>query len=495
MSKQIDKVFHDVLKKTYEEYELLFTKEATTEYKNAMIQGVLETCEEDPPTARFFTFILPLTHILSQLFTHSRSVFNKIVSWVEEKNLFSFVPRLKKDVVYEILLSLNVDISKSILGKLDCDEDTYRGLCDNLQNKTVFMSLVGQCNTSGISRYLWTAYFPIAVKSYVSAWVTGNAEEDDAAEMSSILRTEVQIVNDDELAQGYKIGARLDVINDNAAFDFFYAVFLWYYFEQTKKTRLDEKTALELKSVFAQPVFKKQFEEISQLYYDGKLIQHLNQLAESHPELRNLFDITATTDTAQLTPQTEVGKDTPISRKTAQKTDDDSETEDFRDATSEHKAEVLYNVIEELLNRVEGRVGEFLSADYDLADLKAIFESILIADAGDNKETQQAIIDELSGNKRVSLQSPYYYKGQLWLQPFFYIIGHLFNKGVLICERKETDFVKALFPDKHDKSLVHREVYLYDKKFINTCRAKVSLGNTNPPKKWKKWFEWIDTLL
>lgn len=324
MSKQIDKVFRDVLKKTYGEYEVLFSKEATTEYKNAMIQGVMEICENDPKTARFFTFILPLTHLLSQLFTQNRSVFNKIVSWVEEENLFSFVPRLKKDVIYEILLSLDVNISKSILGKLDCDEDTYHRLCENLHNKTIFLSLIGQCNTSGLSRYLWTSYYPIAVKNIVSTWADENAKEDDAAEMGSILRDELQNVNDDELAQGYKIGASLDVIDDDAEFELFYAVCLWKYLEQAKKTHLDGKTTLELESIFAQPAFEKQYEEISQLYNDGKLIQQISQLAEPYPHLRNIFETAMDEGTKE--PQTSKSP----AEKTAQQTDDDSEIRDLK---------------------------------------------------------------------------------------------------------------------------------------------------------------------
>jgi hypothetical protein len=331
----------------------------------------------------------------------------------------------------------------------------------------------------------------------VSTWADENAKEDDAAEMGSILRDELQNVNDDELAQGYKIGASLDVIDDDAEFELFYAVCLWKYLEQAKKTHLDGKTTLELESIFSQPVFKKQFEKISQLYNDGNLIRHLTQLAEPYPELKNFID-TTTTDTAQLIPQTEVGKDTPIPSKTAQQTDDDSETEDFREATIGKKAVELRVVIEELLNRVEGKEHEFWDEKvaYNLNDLKGIFESILTLTAypGENTNTQRAIIDELSGDKRVSPQSAHYYKGRLWLQPFFIILGHLHNKGVW--KGDQLSFVRALFSDKP---------YKYDEKFINACRAKISLGNTTLFKKpedskklnvkWKTWFEWIDTLL
>ena len=190
---------------------------------------------------------------------------------------------------------------------------------------------------------------------------------------------------------------------------------------------------------------------------------------------------------------------------TPQIEDPSAQEEDFREATIEFKATELYNVIEELLNEIEGREHEFWDDDDNctLNDIRAAFYNILTTDAGENINTQRAIIDELSGNKRVSPQSPYYYKGRLWLQPFFIILGHLYNKGVW--KGDQLSFVKALFPDMHEESSVYGVVYKYDKQFIDTCRAKISLGNTTlfkEPKdskklnvKWKKWFEWIDTFI
>lgn len=196
----------------------------------------------------------------------------------------------------------------------------------------------------------------------------------------------------------------------------------------------------------------------------------------------------ATSDDNQTTESNAI-----ITTQKAQQADDDSEIQDFRDATFGDKANELYNVIEELLNEIEGREHEFFGDNYDLNDLKAIFESILKYDAGENIDTQQAIIEELAGtDKRITPR--YYHEKKLWLQPFFIILGHLYNKGVW--KGDQLSFVRALFSDKP---------YKYDKEFINTCRAKISLGNTtlfkkpedskNLNVKWKTWFEWIDTLL
>lgn len=470
MSKQIDKVFRDVLKKTYEEYELLFSKEATTEYKNAMIQGVLETCEEDPQTARFFTFILPLTHLLSQLFTQNRSVFNKVVSWVEEENLFSFVPRLKKDVIYEILLSLDENISKSILGKLDCDEDTYHRLCENLQNKTVFLSLIGQCNTSGISRYLWTSYFPIAVKNIVSTWADGNVKEDDAAEMGSILRDELQNVNDDELAQGYKIGASLDVINDDAVFELFYTVCLWKYLEQAKKTHLDGKITLELESIFAQPAFEKQYEEISQLYNDGKLIQQISQLAEPYPHLRNIFETAMDEGTKELR-----------TSKTL------AEVEAQKEADRKRKEAEAFNLIKELLTNTAGEE-DFFKDGFTLEHLETFFKIIL---------TDKRVLDDLTKTEKRMI---YVYKG-IVLEKFCNIIGYLIHKGVISDSQVQVAEVlfgidetkTAIFNwkpvDKNSREAVDREVNI-----ITTLSSYISNGFNNNSKSFiiseiQKWFD------
>lgn len=218
-----------------------------------------------------------------------------------------------------------------------------------------------------------------------------------------------------------------------------------------------------------------------------------------------VFENMPTTDTVQLTPQTERKDDTPIPRKLALETDDDSETQDFRDATIEEKVKELEFAINELLDKIEGKEQEFWSDDdnCNLNDIRAAFRDILTTDAGENINTQRAIIDELSGNKRVSPQSRYYYKRRLWLQPFFIILGHLYKKGVW--RGDQLSFVEALFPDRHGKDPVHGVVNKEDFKFLDACRAKISLGNTTlfkDPKdskklneKWKTWFEWIDTFL
>jgi len=257
-----------------------------------------------------------------------------------------------------------------------------------------------------------------------------------------------------------------------------------------KKVSIVSLTALD---VLREVVFIPRYEGVWEKYENSNGLELLDQ------DLDIFFGDGIVEDT-QPTPQikepaAEEEKDAPVPRKTAQETEDDSKTQDFRDAAPKDKADELYSVIEELLNEIEGREHEFFGDNYDLNDLKAIFESILKYDAGESINTQRAVIDELSAtnHERVSRQSPYYHKGRLWLLPFFIILGHLYNKGVW--NGDQLSFVKALFLDKHDKSPVHRVVYPYDKKFIDACRAKVSLGNTNPPEKWEKWFEWIDTLL
>ena len=114
----------------------------------------------------------------------------------------------------------------------------------------------------------------------------------------------------------------------------------------------------------------------------------------------------------------------------------DSDIQNFKDSTPHEKAKELYDVVLELLNEIEGREGEFLSDDYILNDLKNVFRDILIMDAGENIDTQRAIIEELAATEREDISDLYYHKNRLWLQPFFIIIGHLYNKGILIGGQK-----------------------------------------------------------
>ena len=477
MSEQTDNIFHDVLKNTFEEYGLLFSKEATVDYKNAMIQGVLEVSKEDPKTARVFIFILPLAHILSQLFTHNRIVFNKVVSWVKKKNLFSFVPRLKKDVIYDTLLSLDVNISKSILGKLNCDENTYHDLCENLQNKTAFLTLIGQCNTSGISHYLWTTYYPIVVKNIVSTWSNGNTEENGVLDIFSIMNDELQNVNDDEFAEGYKIGTSVDVTND-AVFELLYTGCFWWYLELVKKIDLDGQTASELKSVFVQPAFEKQYEETSQLYKDGKLIQHIRQLAEPYPWLRDAFE-TATDDVSTIE-----RKEEPQTSKIP------AEIEAQKDALRKKKEAEAFNLIRDLLINTAGEK-DFFKEGFTLGQLIEFFEKILTVDS---------VLDAVT---KTNNKTKYVYKG-IVLEKFCNIIGYLISKEVIIYPQKKA--AEALFGMEETKTAIlnwkpadktSQEVFDREDNLFTTCCSYISHGFKDTPKSFiePKIREWFDVTL
>lgn len=286
--------------------------------------------------------------------------------------------------------------------------------------------------------------------------------------------------------------AKIELVK-KAPKDFFYKMLLIAYHFLATETSISKPA----KSVIKEILFVPEYEAIWKQYEDSDSIDYL---------IEEFGLIVGMQQTPQIKePAAEEEKYNPIPRKTAQQTDDDSETQDFRDATIEEKVKELKIAINELLDKIEGREHEFWDDDdnCNLNDIRGVFRDILTTDAGENINTQRAIIDELSGNKRVSLQSRYYYKRRLWVQPFFIILGHLYNKGVW--KGDQLSFVKALFPDMHDESPVYGEVYKYDKEFINTCRAKVSLGNTTLFKepedskklndKWKTWFEWIDTFL
>ena len=474
MSEQTDNIFHDVLKNTFEEYGLLFSKEATVDYKNAMIQGVLEVSKEDPKTARVFIFILPLAHILSQLFTHNRIVFNKVVSWVKKKNLFSFVPRLKKDVIYDTLLSLDVNISKSILGKLNCDENTYHDLCENLQNKTAFLTLIGQCNTSGISHYLWTSYYPIVVKNIVSTWSNGNTEENGVLDIFSIMNDELQNVNDDEFAEGYKIGTSVDVTND-AVFELLYTGCFWWYLELVKKIDLDGQTASELKSVFVQPAFEKQYEETSQLYKDGKLIQHIRQLAEPYPWLRDAFE-TATDDVSTIE-----RKEEPQTSKIP------AEIEAQKEADRKRKEAETFNLIKELLANTAGEK-DFFKNGFTLEHLETFFKIIL---------TDKDVLDALT---KTDKRMKYVYKG-IVLEKFCNIIGYLIHKEVI--SDVQVQVANALFGMEETKMAIlywkpiektSQEAFDRDENLFKTCCSYISNGRTDYSKTFinPKIREWID---
>ncbi len=213
------------------------------------------------------------------------------------------------------------------------------------------------------------------------------------------------------------------------------------------------------------------------------------------------FEIAGTDETVketQLIPQIEKPAtkemlDVSSLDKTAQQVTNDSEIQDFKDSTATKKAKELYIIIDGLLDGIAGRENEFLNG-YDLGDLKGIFESILIANASEYKEIQRAIIDELSGTDNNRITPQYYHRKRLWLQPFFIIIGRLFNKGVLR-KGKQRSLVKALFPDKRDKDPKHGIVYKEDFDFIESCRNKISTGNQEEVKGWKEKFEWIDKCL
>ena len=271
-------------------------------------------------------------------------------------------------------------------------------------------------------------------------------------------------------------------IPEKAPKDFFYKALLIAYGYLVTETSISRSA----KRVIEETLFVPEYEAIWKQYQDLGFIDYIK-------EEFNLKVKTQPTPQIEEPVKEEVKDVPPKPKKIAQETDDDSETEDFRDAASEDKAIELYNVIEELLNEIGGREHEFFGDNYDLNDLKAIFESILKFNAGESIDTQRAIIDELSATDNYRITPQYRYQERLWLQPFFIIIGHLYNKGVLKGNQKE--FVRALFPNKHDRNPVYGTVYKDDEQFINTCRAKISKGNTNPLGEWKKWFEWIDTLL
>lgn len=177
--------------------------------------------------------------------------------------------------------------------------------------------------------------------------------------------------------------------------------------------------------------------------------------------------------------------------KTAQQTDDDSEIRDFKDTEPKEKAKILCPIIRELLETNKERVEDFLK-DYDLEEVKGMIENILIADAKEYTNIQREIIDDLSGTDHKK-SSRYYYKNRLWLLPFFQIIGRLFKWEVLVGKRKQKAFVKALFPEMRcDKDPEFDVVYKEEFDFIETCRNRISKGNTGQPKEWKEKYEWID---
>ena len=205
MSDSIDNIYHDVLTKSFEEFGL-FKKDSTVEYKEVLIQYIIEGGKSDPQNARYFTFALPIVYFIIKLFTHNRKVFDKVITWVKKKGMLNFLPRLEKEKIHTILESLDVNISISILAKLECDEDTYHGLCESLHDKVNFMALIGQCNTSVISQYLWTAYFPLVAKCIISSCLNGDDEKNEAKEMFSVFDSELKSMDDEpEIVEGYVI--------------------------------------------------------------------------------------------------------------------------------------------------------------------------------------------------------------------------------------------------------------------------------------------------
>ena len=168
-----------------------------------------------------------------------------------------------------------------------------------------------------------------------------------------------------------------------------------------------------------------------------------------------------------------------------------TQKESFKDAEPKEKAKVLCTIIQELLETNKGRVEEFLGG-YELCEVEGMIEAILTADAKEYTNIQREIIDDLSGTDHKN-SSRYYYKDRLWLLPFFQIIGRLFKWEVLVGKRKQKAFVKALFPEMRcDKDPEFDVVYKEEFDFIETCRNRISKGNTGQPKEWKEKYEWID---
>lgn len=168
-----------------------------------------------------------------------------------------------------------------------------------------------------------------------------------------------------------------------------------------------------------------------------------------------------------------------------------TQKESFKDAEPKEKAKVLCTIIQELLETNKERVEEFLGG-YELCEVEGMIEAILTADAKEHTNIQREIIDDLSGTDHKN-SSRYYYKDRLWLLPFFQIIGRLFKWKVLVGKRKQKAFVKALFPEMRcDKDPEFDVVYKEEFDFIETCRNRISKGNTGQPKEWKEKYEWID---
>lgn len=531
----------------------------------AVVPDKLEEFFEDESQSYFcYETLLPSIRVLLYAASNEKYLFSVLYEKITKaENLPPFFyERLKPDDLFNCLGLLGDDCLFGLLSKLDCSDSTLIQLHQTVIDRDLvgFRAVLeqGNINTATITPICKLLYIRIRIDTGIE-WLIENSqyidEITDKEQIQSELKKLVRCLNssaqgflnevfnnekevmsaltsstdkmtsvinnamtsdgfeadcsleiDDFLIEGVVMGLKAleqDVQKEDFSkqewLENIFRMVLWCYYTM-KKESIVSLTALD---VLREVVFIPRYEGVWEKYENSNGLELLDQDLD-------IFWGDGIVEDTQPTPQieepaAEEEKDTPVPRKTAQETEDDSKTQDFRDAAPKDKADELYSVIEELLNEIEGREHEFFGDNYDLNDLKAIFESILKYDAGESINTQRAVIDELSAtnHERVSRQSRYYHKERLWLLPFFIILGHLYNKGVW--NGDQLSFVKALFPDKHDKSPIYGVPYKSDEQFINTCRAKISLGNTTLFKKtedskkldmkWKTWFEWIDTLL